>query len=228
MYSFDDLIERLDGYEKEMEKLWESYDPNDSQLKIEVTALKLSTPFYQYSIDVFEYIEDGFFDLLFKKLRMGLTLLSYVLSASTIVVSPQITPAAILSSLYLHFKNKNDNKKMIKMVNKEQGEILFDKMDKIEDIYIDKSDAIYDRTIDFESMEYIESFEEPEKTERIICNKLLNSIKNNGKFKADNKEQEIIVRGLINSTFNIDEEDYDKLIKLAKKEYNKLVNEIHK
>ncbi len=224
MSDFDLLMARLDEYENSLNDLWTSYNPDDPDLKIEIIGLKMSNLFYKYLVDIFELINNGLVDSVLAKLRGSLTAFTYILTGSTIFINPKITPAAVLGSLYLMFQNKRDNQKMTKPLKDEQVDILFDRIDYLESEYVDKTDAIFDRTLVYEDEEALEKLEEPEKSKRIVGGKLMESIKGNGKLDIDDKYNDIL-REIIQTSLNTNDNNIKKLVKKADKEYNKLVKD---
>ena len=228
MDRFNELINKLDGYEKQLNELWDSYNPDDPDLKIELTGLKMSQLFYKYIIDCFELINEGFVDLYLAKMRKVLVAISYVCSGVSLVVSPIITAPALLGSIYLSIKRRKDDKNMTPLIGDEQSDILFDKIDHIDDYYVEKTDAIFDRTMLYEDEESISALEDPEKTKRLVGTRLMNAIKGNNRIVIDNKEQANILKEIIQKSLNTDADDLPTLIKQAKIEYDYLTDSMVK
>ena len=228
MSEFDKLMATLDQYEKELDELWASYDPNDSDFKIELTGLKMSILFYKYTIGVLQIAKDDYTDILLYKLRKGLSVFTYILSTSTVFINPKMTPAAILASLYLVLKNKKDDKLKYEPLTQEQYDILFNRIEKVEDVYVEKTDAIFDRTLLYEDKENVEKLEEPEKTKRIVCNRIMELLKDNKQLDIEDENSINIAKEIIKESINTDDNDIKRLVKSAKKEYNSLVKNVVK
>ena len=224
MDSYEKLLERLDGYQKELDELWASYNPDDPTLKIELIGLKMSNLYWRYLVEIFQLANDGLVDLLIARLRKSLTAFTYLLTGSTLFINPKITPAAVLGSIYLTLQNKKDDRRMNKLLSDEQMMVLYDKIDYLEEVYTEKTDAIFDRTMDFEDEELLSQLEEPEKTKRFVGNKLMKAIKDEGKLDIEEKYFDVL-RDIIQTSLNTDESNLKSLVKRADKEYNRQVKD---
>ena len=228
---FNSLMNRLDEYEKEFYELWDQYDPDDSYLKIELLSLKMSALFHKSLIDCYDILNEDMIDYYLNKLKKFLTIVTFISSCATIPTcyknAPGFTIAACLSSTYLSIKRTREARNSLKLSFEEQ-QMIEHRLIKIENDFVDITDIVNDRTIDFEDESELEQLEEPERKERLICTKLVHAIKDNKKIIINEDSEKEVIKNIIQNSLDEEKNDLKELIKDARNEYDKLSSSVIK
>ncbi len=169
---FENFIKTLESYEDDFITLWKEYNPKDSCLKMELLAMKLSVIYYKYSIACFEMLDDITKEKYLSIAKSWLTFISYALTGVTIIKAPDITIPSLLGSVYLSLKNRQ-NKRFKQPLTPEQQDEVLDLLDRFEDDYYSQIESIFERIDVLEDEQVLEDLEEPEKSKRKACKKLM-------------------------------------------------------
>ena len=228
---FESLMQRLDEYEKEFNELWEQYDPNDSYLKIELLGLKMDIIFYKAIIDCYQLLNEDSIDFYSNRIKKILTGVTFLAACASIPLSsktaPGLTVASFMGTTYLAFKALKDRVNSVDLTLDEQNAIEQRIID-IEDDFVHKTDIVNDRTVDFESQLELDRLEEPERTQRILCTKLMSSIKNNKKYNINNNDNNEMLTNIIQNALGTNSNNLNELINIAQQEYDSLSSSVIK
>ena len=221
--SFEQLLNKLKSYEKEMNNLWREYNPTDTGLKMEITAMKMSIVLYKYLISCAETINNAYGERCFKFIREGLTVLTYGLTAVSALKGSIMILPAILGSLGLSLKNYNYESKTGLVLTAEQADELIELIEAFENHYLSLIDSIMKQIDIFEDDEVLESLPEPEKSQRIACKRLMQFLRNENESLTFDDEGFIKeIRDIINNSFDTNENNVYELIQQADNSYQDL------
>lgn len=219
---FGDLVKRLEGYEKEILDIFRNYNPNDSELKLELTNMKLLVIFYNYSIDCFEALTETYKDKYFYYARKGLTALSYFLTAVSFFKARDMTLPSLVGCCLLTLKNQKLDKEKTN-VDSDDINRLLDLLDNFEDDYAPRIDEISDQIDLLEDEDTISKLEEPEKSKRIACKKLIHFLRQDDPTLQIEGETFINhLNEIINNYLNTNNENFYDSLQQISEEYEQL------
>ncbi len=220
---FEALINKLHSYEEEIITLYKEYNPNDSELKMELLAMRMSVVFYKYILACFETMNETYKRKYFDLTRKALTLLSYGLTGLTLFKAPNITIPSLLGSMLLSVKNRKYDQIEKFGLTYEQIDDLLDLLDSFENDYTDLIENIFNQIDKYEDQAFIDTLNKEEQQKRIACANLMKFLRTESDtLMLDNNDSNKILIDIINDSLNTNSNNVYELIDMALKKYHEL------
>ncbi len=222
------FINTLKEYEQELIDLWKEFNPQDSCLKMELLAMKMNIIYYKYTIECLGLVNDAYKEQYLFLLKKLLTFVSYGLSGLAFFKAPEIAVPSVLGSLYLTLKTKKYNRLNRFLTEDETDEIL-DLLDSFENEYSKNIDCIFAQIDVFEDDNIINCFNEPERSKRMACKKLMQFLRSeNPNLVFEDEAFNNNIKDIINDSFNTNSDNLGDLIEAAESKYQSLNNNLSK
>ena len=226
---FGELIDKLHSYQNELDILFQQYNENDSNIKMEILAMKMLVVFYNYTISCFEVLNDVNIDRIMHIARKTLTGISYGLATLTLFKAPNISLPSLLASYLLTIKNKRYDKQKFIITDEEANELL-DLLDIFEDDYAMRIDSIFEKIDTFEDENYLNKLPDMERRKMIACNNLLRFLReeDNTLNLENNNEIDDYLLKVMNDSINIKCDDFFESLQLVENNYQALERKLVK